>query len=219
MARLMDIGLEKLTNMVLDMAALSEKSVATSIESYSTGKNLSENIKMWSDQLGKMQDEVSDLSIELIARYQPVATDLRFIRSSFEISYGFWRFGRYALDIAEVLDMFGNLEGCDRSIVDITAKTTMEMIRMSIDAFAKRDLELAKSISKLDDFVDEKYRDFVSSTMRAKEVELKCTMSATLILRYLERIADHSAYIGDSVQYILSGVRVHKNNEQPRLSV
>jgi phosphate transport system protein len=207
----MDLGLEKLTNMVLEMAALSEKTVATSIEAYSTGKNLSEDVKTWSDQLGKMQDDVSDLSIELIARYQPVATDLRFIRSCFEISYGFWRFGRYALDIAEVLDMFGDLGSCDHSVVDITAKTTKEMIRMSIDAFAKRDLELARSIAKLDDFVDEKYRDFVSSTMRAKDVDLKCTMSATLILRYLERIADHSAYIGDSVQYILSGERVHKD--------
>jgi phosphate transport system protein len=210
MARLMDLALEKLTTMVLDMASLSEKTVSTSIESYSTGKNLSEEIRNWSDQLGAMQDEVSELTIELIARYQPVATDLRFIRSSLEISYGFWRFGRYALDIAEVLDMFGNLEGCDHSTVDITAKTTKEMIRMSIDAFAKRDLDLAKSIAKLDDFVDEKYRNFLSSTVKAKDVDLNCTMSATLILRYLERIADHSAYIGDSVQYILTGERSHK---------
>jgi phosphate transport system protein len=208
MPRLMDMGLERLTNMVLDMASLSEKSVTTSIEAYSTGKNLSEDIRNWSDQLGRMQDDVSELSIELIARYQPVATDLRFIRSCFEISYGFWRFGRYALDIAEVLDMFGTLENCDHTIVNLTAKTTKEMIRMSIDAFAKRDIDLAKSIPKLDDFVDEKYRDFVSSTMKSKNIDLKCTMSATLILRYLERIADHSAYIGDSVQYILTGERV-----------
>ena len=204
------MGLERLTNLVLDMATLSEKSVATAIESYASGKNFSEEIKNWSDDLGRMQDDVSDLSIELIARYQPVATDLRFIRSCLEISYGFWRFGRYALDIAEVLDMFGNLSACDHSVVDITAKTTKEMMRMSIDAFAKRDVELARNVVKLDDFVDEKYRDFVSSTMKAKDVDLRCSMSATLILRYLERIADHSAYIGDSVLYIVSGERVHK---------
>jgi phosphate transport system protein len=203
----MDMGLERLTNLVLEMASLSEKSVATSIEAYSTGKNLSEEIRNWSEQLRKMQDDVSELAIELIARYQPVATDLRFIRSSMEISYGFWRFGRYALDIAEVLDMFGNLSECDHSTVDITAKTTKEMMRMSIDAFAKRDVELAKNIEKLDDFVDEKYREHVSRVMKVGSISLKCAMSATLILRYLERIADHSASIGDSVMYIVSGQR------------
>ena len=203
----MDMGLEKLTNLVLEMASLSEKSVSTSIEAYSTGKNLSAEIKTWSDELGKMQDEVADLSIELLARYQPVASDLRFIQSSLEISYGFFRFGRYAYDIAEVLEMFGSLSDCDHSEVDITAKTTKEMIRMSIDAFAKRDVELAKNIGKLDDFVDEKYREHISKTLKDPSIGLKCALSATLVLRYLERISDHSAYIGDSVLYIVSGER------------
>ncbi|MDH2901364.1 MAG: PhoU domain-containing protein [archaeon] len=207
MPRLMDIGLEKLTNLVLEMASLSEKSVSTSIESYSSGKNLTGEIKKWSDELRKMQEDVSGLSIELIARYQPVASDLRFIESCMEISYGFLRFGRYAYDIAEVLEMFGNLSDCDHKNVDVTAKTTKEMIRMSIDAFTKRDLELAKNIEKLDDFVDEKYREHISESLKNPNVNLKCAMSATLILRYLERISDHSAYIGDSVMYIVSGQR------------
>jgi phosphate transport system protein len=207
MPRLMDMGLEKLTNLVLQMASLSEKSVGTSIEAYSTGGSFAAEIKNWSDELRKMYDEVNDLSIELLARYQPVASDLRFIQSCLEISYGFFRFGRYAYDIAEVLERFGSLSECDHSVVDLTARTTKEMIRMSIDAFAKRDVELAKNIAKLDDFVDEKYREHIARTLKDPNVNLKCSMSATLILRYLERISDHSAYIGDSVLYIVSGQR------------
>jgi phosphate transport system protein len=201
----MDMALERLTNLVLDMASLSEKSVAKSIEAYSLGKNYTSEIKEWSDELRKMQDEVSELSIELIARYQPVATDLRFIKSCMEISYGFSRFGRYAFDIAEVLEMFGDLSDCDHSTVDVTAKITMEMMRMSIDAFSKRDIELARNIEKLDNFVDDKYREHISKTMKTGDSGLKCSMSATLILRYLERISDHSAYIGDCVLYIVTG--------------
>lgn len=201
----MDMGLDRLTNTLLDMANLSERSVATSIEAYISGKNLAEEIRQWSDELRKMQDEVSELSMELIARYQPVASDLRFIKSCMEIAYGFSRFGRYAYDIAEVLEEFGDLSNCDHNTVDIVAKSTKEMIRMSIDAFAKRDVELAKSIGKLDDFVDEKYREHVGRTLHDPNANIKCAMSATLILRYLERIADHSAYIGDSVLYIVSG--------------
>ena len=57
----------------------------------------------WSEKLKIFQLEVSDLATELIFRYQPVATDLRYIRSCMEIAYGFSRFGRYAYDIIEVL--------------------------------------------------------------------------------------------------------------------
>ena len=207
MARLMDIGLEKLTKVLLDMAALSEKSVSSSIEAYDTGKRMTEQIKNWSDELRSLQGEVSELAFELIARYQPVATDLRYIESCLEIAYGFSRFGRYAYDISGVMDMWGDLSGCDHSVVEITAKTTQEMIRMSIEAFAKRDLDLAKSIEKLDDFVDEKYRLHVQSMINGTILNVRCAMSATLILRYLERIADHSSYIGGSVVYIVTGQR------------
>ena len=58
-----------------------------------------------SAKLRFLQDEVSELTIELIARFQPVATDLRYIKSCMEISYGFSRFGRYAYDI---IDCTGN---------------------------------------------------------------------------------------------------------------
>jgi phosphate transport system protein len=205
MARLMDVGLEKLTSILLDMASLSEKSVTSSIEAYEAGRIMTDQIKDWSDELRKFQDEVSEIAFELIARYQPVATDLRYIEACLDISYGFSRFGRYAYDISEVMDMFGNLSGCDHSIVEITAKTTKEMIRMSIDAFANKDVELAKNIEKLDDFVDEKYRMHVKSLIEGTVLNVKCAISTTLILRYLERIADHSSYIGESVVYIVTG--------------
>jgi phosphate transport system protein len=158
----MDMGLEKLSKILLGMAQLSEKSVATSIDAYVSGKNVSSEIRAWSNELRRDEEEVSDLALELIARYQPVASDLRFIKASIEIAYGFSRFGRYARDIAEVLDMFGDQSKCDHTTVELTGKTTKEMIRMSINAFTDRDAELGKSINKIDDYVDEKYRTHIA---------------------------------------------------------
>jgi phosphate transport system protein len=201
----MDVALEKLTSVLLEMATLSEKSVSLSIESYQTGKKMTDQIKNWSDELRQLQEDVSELAFEVIARYQPVATDLRYIEACLEISYGFSRFGRYAYDISEVMEMFGDLSTCDHKIVEVTANTTKEMIRMSIDAFANKDVELAKNIGKLDDFVDEKYRSHVMSVIQGTVLNVKCAMATTLILRYLERIADHSSYIGESVVYIVTG--------------
>jgi phosphate transport system protein len=200
----MDMGLEKLNALLLEMAAISERSVATAIEAYEKGEK-GAGVKETSKQLRNLHHQVSELSMEIIARYQPVASDLRFIKACFEISYGFFRYGRYARDIVEVLEILGDLSSCDHKAVVETAEKTQEMIRMSIDAFARRDVELARKISNADDVVDARYREYLRRVL-SRSTDLKCSLSATLILRYLERISDHATYIGDSVVYIVTGV-------------
>ena len=204
MPRLMDMGLDKLNSLLLEMAALSENAVSASIEAYSKGGKGTQ-VREWSSQLRTLHRQVSDLSMELIARFQPVASDLRFIKACFEISYGFFRFGRYALDIVDVLEVFGDLSKCDRTAVVETARKTQEMIRMSVDAFARRDVALARRIPKLDNLVDDSYRQHVRAVLDQKK-DLRCALSCSLILRYLERISDHASYIGESVDYIVTGV-------------
>jgi phosphate transport system protein len=201
----MDIGLEKLNSLLLEMATLSQQAVSASIDAYSLGSKGTE-VRQMSNRLHALHRQVSDLSMEMIARYQPVASDLRFLKACMEISYGFFRYGRYALDITGVLDMLGDLSKCDKKFVVDTAKKTQEMIQMSIEAFAKRDVEMARNIPKMDDVVDEAYRKNLRTTIGKKDADVKCALSAALILRYLERIADHASYIGESVEYIATGI-------------
>ncbi|MBV9669250.1 MAG: phosphate uptake regulator PhoU, partial [Nitrososphaeraceae archaeon] len=167
------------------------------------------------------QEEVSDLAIEMIARYQPVASDLRFIKSCMEISYGFSRFGRYSYDIVDVLETMGSISNCDKSAVLETAKTVREMILLSLNALQSRDKNAAEKLYEMDDTVDTQYRKYLrdlitpSSQVQEKSTEKiltngdnnnpRCYISALLILRYLERISDHACYIGDSVHYIVTG--------------
>ena len=203
----MDMGLDQLNSLLLNMANLSQEAVSASIDAYSKGGKGAE-VKQMSDRLQSLHRQVSDLSVEMIARYQPVATDLRFLKACMEISYGFFRYGRYALDITQVLEMFGDLSRCDHTYVVDTARKTQEMIRMSVEAFARRDVEMARRIPSMDDVVDNSYRDNLKELIQGKG-NLKCSLSATLILRYLERIADHATYIGESVEYIATGVEPH----------
>lgn len=205
MSRLMDLGLEQLTNMILDMAKVSEKSVTTAIKAFTQGKDLREEIFQWSEELGILNEQVGDLAVELIARYQPVAASLRFIKSCMELSYGFLRFGRYAFDIIQVLDVFGDLSRCDYSYVERMGEKNIEMIHIGIEAFKKRDAKLAETLHKLDDVVDQMYSDYIQQVVKTQESDLICCLSATLILRYLERISDHACSIGDSVIYITTG--------------
>ena len=204
----------------MDMAKLSENSVFTAIQSYQESTLVKKQIFDWSEKLRVLQEEVSDLAIELIARYQPVASDLRFIKSCMEISYGFSRFGRYSYDIVDVLETMGSISNCDKSAVLETAKTVRGMILLSLNALQSRDKNAAEKLYEMDDTVDTQYRKYLRDLITPSQGQEKstdnllidsnnnprCYISALLILRYLERISDHACYIGDSVHYIVTGV-------------
>jgi len=211
LTRLLDLGIDRIRNIIMDMARLSEQSVFTSIESYEKGTNLKKQIFEWSEKLRVLQDETADLAIELIARYQPVATDLRFIRSCMEIAYGFSRFGRYAYDIVEVLETIGDINECDKTAVSRMASTVREMILLSVQALQLRDKNASAKLYEMDDTVDALYRNYLREVITPqnnqdqKDLDPRCYISALLILRYLERISDHACYISDSVHYIMTG--------------
>lgn len=213
MTRLLDLGLNRISNIIMDMANLSVRSVDTAIDSYEKGTGSEKQIFEWSEQLRVLQDEVAELAMELIARYQPVATDLRFIRSCMEISYGFSRFGRYAYDIMDIIGTMGSISHCDKSSVLEMANTAREMIHMSIKALQTQDKNAAEKLYEMDDTVDALYRKYLreiitptnKKEMKEMAKDPRCYLSTLLILRYMERIADHACYIGDSVHYIATG--------------
>jgi phosphate transport system protein len=194
----------------MDMANLSENSVFTAMESYEKGLNVKMQIFEWSEKLRRLQEEVGDLAVELIARYQPVASDLRFIRSCMEISYGFSRFGRYSYDIVDVLETMGfTYNDCDKTAVLEMAKKVREMILLSVAALQSRDKDAVSELYEMDDIVDALYRNYlrnvVTSNLKSEDTNPRCYASALLILRYLERISDHACSVGDSVNYIVTG--------------
>lgn len=211
MTRLLDLGIEHISKIIMEMVELSEKSVFTAIDSFEKGLDVKKQIFEWSERLRQLQEEVAGLAMELIARYQPVATDLRFIRSCMEIAYGFFRFGRYSYDIVDVLESMGSVADCDKSEVLRMATITREMILLSVKSLQARDRDAAARLYEMDDKVDELYRKYLHEaispqTNEQKQIsEPRCYISSLLILRYLERISDHACYVGDSVYYIITG--------------
>jgi len=203
----MDMGEERLSNAIGDMAVLAQDSVVKAIEAYEQGQRVSDIARKRAEDLSKLSAEVEELCTDLLARYQPVATDLRFIKSCLEIAYGFNRFGRYAYDISQVLEMYGDLSDCDKTeIHDVSEKVT-KMIERSIRSFKARDTELARSLRKDDDEIDRTYFKYAGEAAKNKDTSVRCALATTLVLRYLERIADHACYIGDSVVYIVTGTK------------
>jgi len=204
----MDMGLSRLQNAIVDMANLAQQSVMKAIEAYAKGERITQEALNRAKELSILANEVEELAVEILARYQPVATDLRLIKSCLEISYGFSRFGRYAYDIAQVLEIYGDLSECDKSVVeDLSVKVT-NMIQTSIESFKSRDVKLARSLRQDDDQVDQVYLGFLKRLAQEKTIPLRCALASVLVLRYLERIADHACYIGDSVIYVTTATKI-----------
>lgn len=190
------------------MGHLSEDLVNSALESYDKGTMLRSQIFEGSEKLRFLQIEVTDFATELIARYQPVTRDLRLIQSFMDAAYGFSRFGRYAYDIAEVLEAIGPLQNCDKSQVSVMQKTVKEMIQLSVHSLENLDKNVSQKLYMMDDSVDSMFRNYLKKAMtqtKKRGFEPRCYASTLLILRYLERIADHACYIGDCVHYVVTG--------------
>jgi phosphate transport system protein len=180
------------------------------MESYAKGDINKEGMFESAKKLRILREKVSDLAFELIARYQPVATDLRYIGSCLEVSYVLSRFGGYGYEIVEVLDMIGSISECDKTVVTKAANVTSEMISLSVNILHANNKQTSDKLYDMDDIVDHIYRDYLREIVVAKKgswiyADPRCVISALHVLRYLERVADHACYIADSVSYIVTG--------------
>lgn len=185
------------------MCDLSAQSINLAIDSYLGGKDARNEVYDISNKISALYHQVGDLVFEMMLKFQPVASDFRLIRSTLEISYGFSRFGRYAYDITVVRDMFGDLSECKNEIIYTISGEIKHMISLAIQSFATLDLEKAKQLRSNEDLVDKYYNRHLPTLINSKNT--KCALADALVLRYLERIADHAAFMGESVNYIATG--------------
>jgi phosphate transport system protein len=209
MSRLLDRGLEQLTTILLKMGDIAERTVRIAIAGFMNGTDASDEIQELSETLLMMTTSVEDQAFELMVKYQPVASDLRIINSYMKIAYDFERYGRYALDITLTQHRFGASRKCAYSgnLLEEMAEKVILMVHTSIDALRSNDGEMAKSLANVENEVDAMYSDYLNKLSEAPP-GTKCIISTVLVVRYLERIADHATYVGESIYYIASGQKI-----------
>lgn len=212
MERLLDVGLEELTVMVYKMGGVAEKALAISLDGFIEGKDVSANVHELAEILVNRTVEVEEKAFGLIAKYQPVATDLRIINSYMKVAYDFERYGRYGWDISFIATRFnGKSLECDRWIPEYIGKmaeTVLQMVRISINSLKSLDPELVKTMTKTENAVDKSYFEYLDKLVEQASVTNQCTISSVLVVRYLERIADHAMHIMEAVVYIATGEKV-----------
>jgi phosphate transport system protein len=212
MQRLLDSGLEELTVMVYKMGGVAEKALSTSIDGFLEGRDVSKDVHELSEILVNRTVEVEEKAFSLIAKYQPVASDLRIINSYIKVAYDFERYGRYGWDISFITTRFNgkslNLGKWIFEYIGKMAEKVLEMVRISINSLKSLDPELVKSMTRAENAIDKSYFEFLDKLVEQGDITNECTISSVLVVRYLERIADHAMHIMEAIVYIATGEKV-----------
>ena len=177
-------------------------------------KALAQQVMDGDDLIDSMQVEIEDRCISLIARQQPVATDLRILGTGLKITTDLERIGDHAFDIAKIVLLIGD-EPLIKPLVDIPRMAVMaqSMLEDSLQAYLKLDIQLAEKVCRDDDLVDQLYHQVFRELLTYMLEDPKKIKQATQLIfvaRYLERIADHSTNVAEWVIYLVTGERLRK---------
>jgi phosphate transport system protein len=161
------------------------------------------------DQLDQLELEIDDICLEILAREQPVASDLRFIATAMKIVGDIERIGDNGVNIArralEILD-----EPELKPIIDVpvAAAAAQRILKESLDAFVNGDAELAKRVIEGDRYIDDVCEQMLRELLTYM-FEDPTTISRALrlifVARNLERVGDHAANIAEMVIFLVDG--------------
>jgi phosphate transport system protein len=204
--RLIDIAFDELRSMVGSLASIAAEAVREARKCLeSCAPTDLESMRRYARDAYRLRIEILDLATEINARFQPVAADLRLLQALMSASYDFYRITRYALEIARTL-LTIECTGCEMKLACEAWGHVEEMMGLARKAILELDEEAAKKIMKLDASVDEAYVAGLSR-MKGREYIPRCDVAEAMVLRHLERIADHLTYIASETVYAVKGVR------------
>lgn len=203
MTRLMDPNLGQLSALMSEMGDLAIQCIELAISSYINGTNTINQVRKLSERITDRYHDVGNLTFNTILKFQPVASDFRFVRSAVEISYTLHRFGRYAYDITLVRDKFGDISHCKTEWLYQVSNETLQMTKDAMQSFALLDIGKANLIQINEEYVDKLYMERIP--MLASSGDTRCALAEALLLKDLERIADHALFMSRAVNYIVTG--------------
>jgi phosphate transport system protein len=203
-------NLEILQKNLLEMGRIVEEMLNSAILSLKNrDAKLAEETIRKDDIVDKLNLEIENKCLELIALQQPVAKDLRTIASALKIITDIERCGDYTVDIAKVSlkliekEIFKPLE-----LIPKMVELVQNMLRRALEGFVERDINKIKKMIEEDDEVDHLYNFLHEELVEYIMKDPSLTSQAIHLLmvgRYLERIADHITNIGERVYYMETG--------------
>jgi phosphate transport system protein len=212
--------LEQLKSRLLEMGGLAEERVRLAVKGLvERDHDLIDQVLVGGDEpVNKLHIEIDSRCFTLLALYQPMAADLRTIVAAVKINTDLERVGDLAVNIGEAARRYATHAPVKR-LIDIPrmAGIAQTMLRDSLDAFVRRDMDLAQHVLNEDDRLDslktQIFRELLTFMLQ-DPTTIEPALDLILVSRHLERIGDHATNVAEDVIFIVSArdVRHHASD-------
>jgi len=202
--------LEAIELEILGMGELAERAVARSVDALVRGDVAeADDVIAHDDDIDERYMDIEARALSLLALQTPVATDLRMISAIIHINLHLERIGDMAVNIAKIYRSVAELPTNSTILQQIREMDDVvrPMIRVALEAFSHRDLELCLRLPEMDDPVDRlnlgMYEEVAA--LAADPAALDWGLRMNMVARQLERVGDHAVDIGEQVGFLLTG--------------
>ena len=210
MARHIEHQIAQLKNSILQFGTIVEESISRSNTAlFKQDVELAQKVIADDTEIDRLEVELEEECLKVLALYQPVAADLRFVVAVLKINNDLERIGDLASNIAKTvsqLTITGPLELPEE--ISSMAKQVEEMVKNSLDAVVKANPDLARQVRKEDDIVDagrHTVRKLVMQQIKKDPEKVEGLLQINSISKHLERIADMATNIAEDVIYMVEG--------------
>lgn len=203
---------------IISLGTLVEESLRESVRAFvERDTELAQKVIDGDERIDKAEIEVEEDCLRILALYQPVAIDLRYIVSVLKINNDLERIGDLASNLAQRARSLSTKLPIDvpRSIPRMT-EVVQDMLKKSLDALVRADTELAREVLSADDEVDKLHSrlyPIVQEKIESEPAKIAEWIQLLGISRYLERAADHTTNIAEDVIYMVDGGIVRHGGE------
>ena len=218
MQRHFDRDIDELKQLLLRMGAVVEDSIGLAIRAFlERDTQVAESVIGADRMIDQMELDVDQHTVELIAKMQPTAVDLRFVATAMKITPELERIADLAVDVCErAIEL--NREPPLKPLIDIPrlARMAQDMVRQSLDSFVRRDAALARQVIARDDEVDllteQSFRELLTYMLEDSR-NISRAIRLTFVGKYFERMADGATNICEMVVYLVEGKVIKHSNE------
>jgi len=210
--------LDLLQRKLLDMASLVVSAIHGSVSALvERDEELPQQVIRNEARVNQMEIDIDEQATRLLALYQPMARDLRFLTAAIKINTDLERMGDLAINVVErALSLISRPPVNPPVDIPHLAELVESMVHQSLEAFVTRDDGLARTVLVSDDAVDDMknsiYKELIEF-MQADPLTIRTGVDLMFIAHNLERIADHATNIAEDVLYLVKGIDVRHHAE------
>ena len=214
-------GLSEIEDTILAMGSRVIEMLAEAMDALAAhDQERAEAVIRADDLLDEQYEQVHEYILTMLALQAPVATELRLLSAFLHSNIHLERMGDLAVNIAKIVTLVDPEAGDPDLMAQVQdmAQHARRVINRSLEALAKRDMDLVATLPELDDPIDRLNRGLFKRLVKlaiVEESKLDWAMRMVLVSRYLERMGDHAVDIGEQVHFVVTGENIELASNSP----